>query len=147
MTYAIIAEGGHQYRVHEGDRLLVNRLEASVGQSVTLGEVLFLVEEAKGTATLVQEGAVEATVIAHRRGKKIRVFTYKAKKRERRTLGFRSDLTEVEIARIHKSRAEHAHKGQKESASAPVEPEVKAPARTRAPRKTVALDESEGKGE
>ncbi|MGC8460901.1 MAG: 50S ribosomal protein L21 [Candidatus Dormibacteria bacterium] len=146
MTYAIIAEGGHQYRVHEGDRLLVNRLEASVGQSVTLGEVLFLVEESKGSSTLVQEGSVEATVVAHRRGKKLRVFTYKAKKRERRTLGFRSDLTEVEIAKIHKSRADHAPKGHKEAASA-TESAAKALARAHTPRKTVALDDSEGKGE
>ncbi len=51
------------------------------------------------------EASVTATVIAHRRGRKIRVFTYKPKKRHRRTLGYRSQLTELLIEEVGRGKA------------------------------------------
>ena len=51
------------------------------------------------------EASVTATVIAHRRGRKIRVFTYKPKKRHRRTLGYRSQLTELRIDEVGRGKA------------------------------------------
>ncbi len=97
--YAILKHGGHQYRVTSGDRLLVDRIPAEVGSSVTLEHVLLLVDGADGGdgGGEVAKAHVTATVVAHRRGRKLRVFTYKAKKRHRRTLGHRSQLTELRI--------------------------------------------------
>jgi large subunit ribosomal protein L21 len=105
--YAILQHGGHQYRVASGDRILVDRIPVEVGSTVTLESVLLLgdgaeTDVAKGSPV---EASVTATVIAHRRGRKIRVFTYKPKKRHRRTLGYRSQLTELLIDEIGRGKA------------------------------------------
>lgn len=102
MTYAILKHGGHQYRVSAGDHLLVDRLTADIGAKVTLEPVLFVAygETANVGADAVADARVIATVVAHRRGRKLRVFTYKPKKRHRRTLGYRSQLTELRIDEI-----------------------------------------------
>ena len=102
MTYAILKHGGHQYRVAAGDRLLVDRLAAEVGSTVTLEPVLFVAngETSDVGASAVGGARVIATVVAHRRGRKLRVFTYKPKKRHRRTLGHRSQLTELRIVEV-----------------------------------------------
>jgi large subunit ribosomal protein L21 len=106
--YAILQHGGHQYRVASGDRILVDRIPVEVGSTVTLESVLLLgdgaeTDVAKGSPV---EASVTATVIAHRRGRKIRVFTYKPKKRHRRTLGYRSQLTELLIEEVGRGKAE-----------------------------------------
>jgi large subunit ribosomal protein L21 len=104
--YAILQHGGHQYRVASGDRILVDRIPVEVGSTVRLESVLLIgdgaeTDVAKGSPV---EASVTATVIAHRRGRKIRVFTYKPKKRHRRTLGFRSQLTELRIDDVARGR-------------------------------------------
>jgi large subunit ribosomal protein L21 len=97
--YAILQQGGHQYRVAPGDRLLVDRLGAEVGSVINLAPVLLI--ENDGATTVgrpVIEGArVAATIVAHPLGAKLRVFTYKPKKRHRRTFGHRSRLTELRV--------------------------------------------------
>src|ERR1700686_4398834 len=105
--YAILQHGGHQYRVASGDRILVDRIPVEVGSTVTLESVLLIgdgaeTDVAKGSPV---EASVTATVIAHPRGRKIRVFTYKPKKRHRRTLGYRSQLTELRIDEIGRGKA------------------------------------------
>ena len=100
--YAILKHGGHQYRVAAGDRLLVDRLAAEIGSKVTLEPVL-LVADGDGAqvgAAALAGAKVIATVVAHRRGRKLRVFTYKPKKRHRRTLGYRSQLTELVVEEV-----------------------------------------------
>jgi large subunit ribosomal protein L21 len=100
--YAILSHGGRQYRVSAGDRLLVDRLAAEVGSVVAL-EPLLLTAGAGEKTTHGQdlEGMrVAATVVAHRRGKKLRIFKYKAKKRSRKVAGYRSDLTELRVESI-----------------------------------------------
>jgi large subunit ribosomal protein L21 len=121
--YAILQHGGHQYRVASGDRILVDRIPVEVGSTVTLESVLLIgdgaeTDVAKGSPV---EASVTATVIAHRRGRKIRVFTYKPKKRHRRTLGFRSQLTELRIDDVARG---------KDGAK----PKAKAPKRAAAPK-------------
>src|ERR1022692_3807985 len=121
--YAILQHGGHQYRVASGDRILVDRIPVEVGSTVTLEAVLLIgdgaeTDVAKGSPV---EASVTATVIAHRRGRKIRVFTYKPKKRHRRTLGYRSQLTELLI--------EEAGRG-----SPKTKPKASAPKRAAAPK-------------
>jgi large subunit ribosomal protein L21 len=106
--YAILQHGGHQYRVASGDRILVDRIPVEVGSVVTLESVLLIGDGAETDVAKVSpvEASVTATVIAHRRGRKIRVFSYKPKKRHRRTLGYRSQLTELLIDEVGRGKAE-----------------------------------------
>jgi large subunit ribosomal protein L21 len=103
--YAVIQHGSHQYRVSAGDRLLVDRIRADVGDSVRLEEVLLLGGEGADGGTEPGKAVVTATVLAHRRGRKLRVMTYKAKKRHRRTLGYRSQLTELLVEEVQADRS------------------------------------------
>jgi large subunit ribosomal protein L21 len=100
--YAILSHGGRQYRVSAGDRLLVDRLTAEVGSVVGLEPVLLTGGDGDRAAigTDVDGVRVAATVVAHVRGKKLRVFKYKAKKRTRKMAGYRSDLTELRVESI-----------------------------------------------
>jgi large subunit ribosomal protein L21 len=105
--YAIVKHGGHQYRVSAGDRLLIDRITAEVGSTVTLESVLLLADgdHADVGNAAVADVTVTATVIAHRRGRKLRVFTFKPKKRRRRTLGYRSQLTELRVEELGRAGA------------------------------------------
>jgi large subunit ribosomal protein L21 len=100
--YAIIETGGKQYRVRVGDRISVERLPAEAGGEITIDRVLLLGGD--GTTrvgTPVVKGAkVTATVDEHFRGEKIIVFKYKPKKRYRRRIGHRQDLTHLTITGI-----------------------------------------------
>lgn len=100
--YAVVRHGGHQYRVSPGDRLVVDRLDSEVGAVVALAPVLLLSdsEGVEVSAAGLEGIRVAATVTGHRRGPKIRVFTFKPKKRHRRTLGFRAELTELVVDRF-----------------------------------------------
>ena len=101
MTYAIIEMGGKQYRVAEGDSILVDRVGEDEGAKVTPRALLF----ADGKSA-VMEGAdlgkvkVEAVVTEHLKGPKIRVATYRPKKRQKRQMGHRSHLSRLEIKKI-----------------------------------------------
>ena len=100
--YAIVATSGKQFRVSEGDRILVDRVPAEVGQTVRLDSVLMVAGEDKpmvGTP-FVSGAAVEATVVAHRSGDKIIVFKFEARKRKRRKTGHRQQLSELRIGAI-----------------------------------------------
>lgn len=100
--YAVVQQGGHQYRVRPGDRLLVDRMSVDVGSLVELAPVLVLADDASVTiGTPAVEGArVAARVVAHANGPKLRVFKYKPKKRYRRTRGYRSRLTELRVEAV-----------------------------------------------
>jgi len=93
--YAVIALGGKQYRVKEGDHLLVDRLAVDEGKSFSPQTLMV----ADG-GTLKDGGKVNAKVEEHLKGKKIRVFTYKPKRNSRRTKGHRSHLSRVRIESI-----------------------------------------------
>jgi large subunit ribosomal protein L21 len=101
MTYAIIEMGGKQYRVAEGDSILVDRVGEDEGAKVSPRALLF----ADGKHA-VMDGAdlgkvkVEAVVAEHLKGPKIRVATYRPKKRHKRQLGHRSHLSRLEIRKI-----------------------------------------------
>ncbi|HEX3605900.1 MAG TPA: 50S ribosomal protein L21 [Candidatus Dormibacteraeota bacterium] len=100
--YAILSHGGRQFRVSAGDRLLVDRLAAEVGSVVALEPLLLTGGEGETTThgKDLEGMRVAATVVAHRRGKKLRIFKYKAKKRSRTMAGYRSDLTELRVDSI-----------------------------------------------
>jgi len=93
--YAVIALGGKQYRVREGERLVVDRLRLDEGASFAPDTLV-----TGGPDGLTDGGAVSAVVEEHLLGKKIQVFTYKPKRNERRRRGHRSRLTRVRIESI-----------------------------------------------
>ena len=88
--YAIIATGGKQYRVSEGDTIYIEKLENEVGEVVTF-PVLMLSGETIEVGKIVRHG----------KGEKIVVFKYKSKKNYRRKAGHRQPFTQVEITGIN----------------------------------------------
>ena len=119
-TYAVIAVGGKQYRVREGERLLVDRLAEDEGATVTPRVLLV---GGDGETRLSPDVTVTATVLGERLGEKIRIGKYKAKKGYRKHTGFRAKLTELQIESIGG--------GSKRSRKAE-EPQAKAPAKAEA---------------
>lgn len=100
--YAIIETGGKQYRVAQGDSIRVEKLAHAEGDSVTFDKVLAVSKEGGLTiGTPYVEGAkVIAKVTGEGKGKKIRVFKYKAKKNYRRRQGHRQPFTQLVIEAI-----------------------------------------------
>ena len=99
---AIIVTGGKQYVVNEGDTLFIEKLPVEAGDAVTFDQVLVIVDgENTKFGTPVVEGAkVEATVVKNGKGKKVRVYKYKAKKGYHKRQGHRQPYTKVEIGKI-----------------------------------------------
>jgi large subunit ribosomal protein L21 len=97
--YAIIKSGGKQYKVQSGEQLRVEHLSAEVGANVSFGEVLLVGsgEGVKVGAPLVSGAKVTATVVAHGRGDKIRIFKLRRRKHYQKTQGHRQSYTEVRI--------------------------------------------------
>lgn len=126
--YAVIQHGSHQYRVSVGDKLLVDRVKADVGASVKLENILLLGDAGDGLKTEgeLAKAIVTATVVAHRRGRKLRVMTYKAKKRHRRTMGYRSQLTELLIEDIQSDGSRPVAAKRSAPVKAEAKPEAKA---------------------
>ena len=98
MSYAIIKLAGKQYRVQEGDRILVERLGQDEGKSFH-PDVLLYADDGK-TEFAPKGVQVNATVVSHRLGKKVRIGKYRPKKGYKRHTGHRSRLTEVQIQKI-----------------------------------------------
>lgn len=99
--YAVIKTGGKQYRVSEGDRLRVEKLDGEVGGSVEFDEVLMIGGEKPVIGKPVVEGAkVKAQITAQDRAKKVIVFKMKRRKNYRRKFGHRQPYTELQIKAI-----------------------------------------------
>ena len=99
--YAIIRTGGKQYNVSVGDEIVVEKLNAEVGDVVSF-DVLMLVDD-KGVkiGTPVVKGAsANAKVIEHGKGKKVVVFKYKPKKNYRKKQGHRQPYTKVKVTAL-----------------------------------------------
>jgi len=98
--YAIVKTGGKQYRVEQGQTLLVERLPAPEGATVELVPLLLRGDEAVFDAEGLAKVEVEAKVLAHVRGEKLRVFKFKPKRGYRRRTGHRQELTRIEVTKI-----------------------------------------------
>lgn len=99
--YAIIATGGKQYRVSEGDVIYIEKIDAEVDSTVSFDVLLVGNEGDVRVGTPIVEGAkVEGKVVGQIRGEKIVVFKYKSKKNYRRKQGHRQPYTKVEITKI-----------------------------------------------
>jgi large subunit ribosomal protein L21 len=119
--YAIVATSGKQFRVSEGDRIVVDRVSANVGEVVRLDSVLMVGGDGGpmvGTP-FVSGAAVEATVVSHRSGDKIIVFKFEARKRHRRKIGHRQQLSELRIGAIRAPGVRPAAKEQPAAAERP----------------------------
>lgn len=99
--YAIIATGGKQYRVSEGDVIYIEKIDAQVDSTVSFDALLVCNDGDVKVGTPVVEGVkVEGKVAGQVRGEKIIVFKYKSKKNYRRKQGHRQPYTKVEITKI-----------------------------------------------
>jgi len=101
--YAIIATGGKQYKVAEGDVVRVEKLEAAEGDKVVFDQVLMIGGEETKLGNPVVDGAkVHATVIGNGKGDKVIVYKYKRKSGYHNKNGHRQLYTEVKIDKIDK---------------------------------------------
>jgi large subunit ribosomal protein L21 len=100
--YAVIKSGGKQYRVESGAQLRVEALAAKVGDAVSFDDVLLVGggDGVKVGAPLVSGAKVKATVLAHGRGDKVRIFKLRRRKHYQKSQGHRQNYTEVRIDEI-----------------------------------------------
>src|ERR1700689_4561331 len=121
--YAIVKTGGKQYRVEEGQTLLIERLPEPEGSSVNLEPLLYRSDEAVFDADALAKVEVKATIVGHVRGKKLRVFKFKPKRGYKRRTGHRQELTRIEVTKIgtRGSRARAASSSATAVADAPKE--------------------------
>ena len=100
--YAIIVTGGKQYRVEQGDIVYIEKLDVEADSEVKFDQVLAIGEEGsvKVGAPVVEGATVVGKVIKNGKGKKVRVYKYKAKKGYHKRQGHRQPYTKVEIGKI-----------------------------------------------
>jgi large subunit ribosomal protein L21 len=99
--YAIIATGGKQYKVAEGDVLRVEKLGAEEGETVTFDQVLAISDEGMKVGSDVAGATVTATVEKNGKAKKIVVYKYKRKTGYHKKKGHRQQYTQVKIEKIN----------------------------------------------
>lgn len=99
--YAIIATGGKQYKVSEGDVLKVEKLGAAAGETVTFDQVVAISDEGLKVGADVAGATVTATVVGDVKGKKVIVYKYKRKTGYHKKTGHRQTYTQVKIEKIN----------------------------------------------
>lgn len=102
MKYAVIKTGGKQYKIQESDTLKVEKLMGESGKNVDFGQVLLFVDEANVLIgqPLVEGVKVEAKILEHCKGPKIRIAKFKAKSGYRKVKGHRQELSKIRIEKI-----------------------------------------------
>ena len=126
--YAIVKTGGKQYRVEEGQSLLVERLPAEDGASVSLQPLLYV-----DGSTVLDSGDelgrvnVEARIVAHERGPKLRVVKFKPKRGYKRRNGHRQELTRLEVTQIKLSGGRKSSSASASVSAKPADPSSPAP--------------------
>ena len=100
--YAIVATGGKQYRVKEGEKLRVEKLSAETGDTVVLDKVLLIGEgeDVKIGAPYLEGAKVTATVASNGRADKVKIIKFRRRKHHRKQMGHRQSYTEIEITGI-----------------------------------------------
>ncbi|MFI3177885.1 MAG: 50S ribosomal protein L21 [Eubacteriales bacterium] len=99
--YAIIATGGKQYKVSEGDVIKVEKLEAEAGQEIVIDQVLAVSNNGLKVGADVANATVSATVMDHGKGKKVIVYRYKRKSGYHKKNGHRQLFTQIKIDKIN----------------------------------------------
>lgn len=100
--YAVIETGGKQYRVAEGDKLRVEKLDAEAGASVDLDQVLMIADggDVKVGKPFIEGGKVTAEVAGHGRGDKVKIIKFRRRKHHMKRQGHRQWFTELKITGI-----------------------------------------------
>ena len=106
--YAIVKTGGKQYRVQEGQHLLVERLAAQDGESVSLAPLLYVSGDDVIDGEDLSRVKVAATILGHERGPKLRIVKFKPKRGYKRRNGHRQELTRIQIQNIKLTAARRA---------------------------------------
>ncbi|MGE4596435.1 MAG: 50S ribosomal protein L21 [Methylophilaceae bacterium] len=100
--YAVIKTGGKQFKVSEGETLRVEKLPTEVGKIHNISSVLTIVDGDKVTigTPLIKGATVDATVVSHGRGDKVKIFKMNRRKHYRKSQGHRQSFTEIKISKI-----------------------------------------------
>jgi large subunit ribosomal protein L21 len=100
--YAVIKTGGKQYRVAPGEKIKIEQIPADVGAQIVLDQVLMVSDgdAVKLGTPLVAGATVQATVIAHGRGEKVKIFKMRRRKHYQKTQGHRQNYTEIRVDSI-----------------------------------------------
>jgi large subunit ribosomal protein L21 len=144
--YAIVEIAGQQFKVEEGKKIFVHRLDVEEGKKIEFDQVLLLDEDGKVTVgePTVKDASVQAKVINNVRGDKVIVFKKKRKKGYRVKNGHRQNFTHVEIISINGKVTSKKHAEKKESATAAKEEpakELKAETKKTSAKKPTAAKE------
>ena len=99
--YAIIATGGKQYKVSEGDVIKVEKLDVEAGKEVVFDNVLAVSNDGLKVGSDVANATVKATVMDQGKGKKVIVYRYKRKSGYHKKNGHRQSYTQVKIEKIN----------------------------------------------
>jgi large subunit ribosomal protein L21 len=135
MTYAIVKTGGKQYRVEEGQTLLVERLREDEGAKVSLDPLLYRDDKQVLDGSDLSKVKVEAKIVGHERGPKIHVLKFKPKRGYKRRTGHRQELTRIEVTGIKLAARRAPAKKPAEGAAEKPKPARKPPARKPAAKK------------
>ena len=102
MKYAIVEDGGKQFKAVIGETIEVDRFQSELGEEIDLERVLLISdgENVKVGTPLVEGAKIQGTVVAHTKGPKVTVFRYKAKERIRSKTGHRQKYTQVRVDAI-----------------------------------------------
>ena len=98
--YAIVKTGGKQYRVEQGQTLLVERLPVDDGGQATLQPLLYVDGDNVVDGDELAKVSIQARVVGHERGPKLRVVKFKPKRGYKRRTGHRQELTKIEIVSV-----------------------------------------------
>ncbi|HEY8389451.1 MAG TPA: 50S ribosomal protein L21 [Clostridia bacterium] len=98
--YAVVDNGGHQYKVQVGDVLTIEKVEAEQGSTIELKPVLIVDGDKVSTGSEIGAQVVKAEVLGVVKGEKIIVFKYKAKKNSRKKQGHRQKYTKIKVVSI-----------------------------------------------
>jgi large subunit ribosomal protein L21 len=100
--YAVVKTGGKQYRVAAGEKLRIEQIPADIGSEVVLDQVLMLAggDAVRVGTPLVSGASVKATVLAHGRGDKVRIFKLRRRKHYQKRQGHRQNYTEIQVSAI-----------------------------------------------
>ena len=99
--YAIIATGGKQYKVSEGDIITIEKLGVEAGEKVTFDQVIAVSDEGLKIGDAVADATVEASIVKEGRSKKVIVYKYKRKTGYHKKQGPRQAFTQVKIEKIN----------------------------------------------
>jgi large subunit ribosomal protein L21 len=136
--YAIVKTGGKQYRVQQGEWLLVERLAAEDGATVDLTPLLYVDGEDVVDGDDIARVTVQAKILGHERGPKLRIVKFKPKRGYKRRNGHRQELTRIEITSLKVS---SALGGRSRAAADEPAPEPSSPAES-APGSSAASESS-----